>query len=150
MPRLKEAARESDGEEAEKDDVESSEQSGTGVESDDDEGASEVDEFSENLSEAEISEGEIQASDDDSDIQNEAERASDGFNFPDGVCVDPEGKNIYVCDGGNHRIVQLVGDDVEILTFAGEGAWRGTRMAELTHASSTPRRVLPWPRMATS
>ena len=58
------------------------------------------------------------------DSQEEEDDGMGGFNCPDGVCVDAEG-NIFVCDGGNHRIVRLGGDDLEILTHAGEGGVEG-------------------------
>jgi DNA-binding beta-propeller fold protein YncE len=70
------------------------------------------------------SEGGSGAREDEYDSQEEEDDGMGGFSFPDGVCVDSEG-NVFVCDGGNHRIVQLGGDDLEILTYAGEGGVDG-------------------------
>jgi len=41
-----------------------------------------------------------------------------GFNHPDALCLDPRG-NIFVADGGNHRIVRLDGSDAKFLCYAG-------------------------------
>ena len=40
------------------------------------------------------------------------------FTYPDGLCVDPHG-NIFVADGGSHRIVRLDGSDAACLCYAG-------------------------------
>jgi len=56
----------------------------------------------------------------DSADESQSELPPDGFNFPDGICVDSEG-TIFVSDGGNHRIVTL--DDAYVdgnfMTYAG-------------------------------
>ena len=49
---------------------------------------------------------------------DEEDEMPPGFNFPDGICVDPDG-HIFVADGGNHRIVRLDGSDNEFMTYAG-------------------------------
>jgi DNA-binding beta-propeller fold protein YncE len=86
-----------------------------------------------------VEDTELQGNIADQEESNESDDGADveglraGFNHPDGLCLDPRG-DVFVADGGNHRIVCLRGSDAEFLCYAGgdsDGFEDGTTDAAL-------------------